>query len=600
MAKELLKREEVKVENTWKTEDIYPSKSEWEADLARCDELAEKIAGYEGKVGESAANLLQVLNWNAELGEKLMLAYNYAERLFDQDQKNTTHQAMSAKTMSVYAGIAEKTAFMEPEIVAIDDAVLEGFYREESGLELYRKMIEEICRLKAHCLSAEMEKLLALSTETREVASDTFSVLDNADFQFPEVEDEKGEKVRITHGRYGKLQECADRRVRRESFEKYYSVYKQFNNTLASLYNGHVKSLIFYAKAKKYASTLEAAVIRNDVSPQVYHNLVDTVNKHLDKLHHYVRLRKKCLGVDELHMYDTRTPMIPDVAKEIPFEEAKETVLKALAPLGEDYIAKLKEGFANRWIDVYENEGKRSGAYSAGAYGTHPFVLLNYNDSLDDMFTLAHEMGHALHSCYSNENQPFIYSDYKIFVAEVASTTNEILLMEYLLKNTTDKKERIYLLNHYLESFKGTVFRQTQFAEFEMRSNELCESGESLNATNLNEMYLELNKKYYGPDMISDEEIQYEWSRIPHFYYNFYVYQYATSFSASVAVAKSILSEGAPAVARYKEFLSGGCSKSPVELLKIAGVNMETPAPIEACMQAFEEVLKQMEELVGE
>ena len=600
MAKELLKREEVKVENTWKIEDIYPSKAEWEADLATCEELAEKIAGYEGKIGESAANLLQVLNWDAELGEKLMLAYNYSERLFDQDQKNTTHQAMSAKTTSVYAGIAEKTAFVDPEIVAIDDEVLEGFYREESGLELYRKMIEEICRLKSHCLSAEMEKLLALSTETRGVASDTFSVLDNADFQFPEVEDEKGEKVRITHGRYGRLQESADRRVRKESFEKYYSVYKQFNNTLASLYNGHVKSLIFYAKAKKYASTLEAAVTRNNVSPQVYHNLVDTVNKHLDKLHRYVRLRKKCLGVDELHMYDTRTPMIPDVAKEISFEEAKETVLKALAPLGEDYIAKLKEGFANRWIDVYENEGKRSGAYSAGAYGTHPFVLLNYNESLDDMFTLAHEMGHALHSCYSNENQPFIYSDYKIFVAEVASTTNEILLMEYLLKNTTDKKERIYLLNHYLESFKGTVFRQTQFAEFEMRSNELCESGESLNATNLNEMYLELNKKYYGPDMISDEEIQYEWSRIPHFYYNFYVYQYATSFSASVAVAKSILSEGAPAVARYKEFLSGGCSKSPVELLKIAGVNMETPEPIEACMQAFDDVLKQMEELVGE
>lgn len=600
MAKELLKREEVKVENTWKIEDIYPSKAEWEADLATCEELAEKIAGYEGKVGESAANLLQVLNWDAELGEKLMLAYNYSERLFDQDQKNTTHQAMSAKTTSVYAGIAEKTAFVDPEIVAIDDEVLEGFYREESGLELYRKMIEEICRLKSHCLSAEMEKLLALSTETRGVASDTFSVLDNADFQFPEVEDEKGEKVRITHGRYGRLQESADRRVRKESFEKYYSVYKQFNNTLASLYNGHVKSLIFYAKAKKYASTLEAAVTRNNVSPQVYHNLVDTVNKHLDKLHRYVRLRKKCLGVDELHMYDTRTPMIPDVAKEISFEAAKETVLKALAPLGEDYIAKLKEGFANRWIDVYENEGKRSGAYSAGAYGTHPFVLLNYNESLDDLFTLAHEMGHALHSCYSNENQPFIYSDYKIFVAEVASTTNEILLMEYLLKNTTDKKERIYLLNHYLESFKGTVFRQTQFAEFEMRSNELCESGESLNASNLNEMYLELNKKYYGPDMISDEEIQYEWSRIPHFYYDFYVYQYATSFSASVAVAKSILREGAPAVARYKEFLSGGCSKSPVELLKIAGVNMETPEPIEACMQAFDDVLKQMEELVGE
>jgi len=288
------------------------------------------------------------------------------------------------------------------------------------------------------------------------------------------------------------------------------------------------------------------------------------------------------------------------VAKEIPFEEAKETVLKALAPLGEDYLAKLREGFENRWIDVYENEGKRSGAYSAGAYGTHPYVLLNYSGSLDSMFTLAHEMGHALHSCYSNENQPFIYSDYKIFVAEVASTTNEILLMEYLLKNTTDKKEKAYLLNHYLDSFKGTIFRQTQFAEFEMRSNALCESGESLNAENLNEMYMELNKKYYGSDMISDDEIQYEWSRIPHFYYNFYVYQYATSFSASVAVAKAILEEGAPAVERYKRFLSGGCSKSPVELLKIAGVNMETPEPIEKAMDAFEDILVKLEKLLDE
>ena len=299
-------------------------------------------------------------------------------------------------------------------------------------------------------------------------------------------------------------------------------------------------------------------------------------------------------------MYDIYTPMIADAARKVSYEEAKETVLKALAPLGEDYLAKLKEGFDNRWIDVYENVGKRSGAYSAGAYGTHPYVLLNYNDTLDNMFTLAHEMGHALHSCYSNENQPFIYSDYKIFVAEVASTTNELLLMEYLLKNTTDKKEKAYLLNHYLDSFKGTVFRQTQFAEFEMNSNALCESGESLNAQNLNAMYYELNKKYYGPDMISDEEIAYEWSKVPHFYYNFYVYQYATSFSASVAIAKRILKEGAPAVEQYKKFLSGGCSMPPVELLKIAGVNMETPEPIQAAMEAFEEILEQLEQLVDE
>ncbi|MBP5669487.1 MAG: oligoendopeptidase F, partial [Lachnospiraceae bacterium] len=445
----------------------------------------------------------------------------------------------------------------------------------------------------------EMEKLIAQTMEMSQVPEDAFSIMNDADFVFPEMQDEKGETVRITHGRYGNLMESPDRRVRKEAFEKMYSVYKQFNNTLAALYNGQVKTLIFHAKAKKYASTLEASVDRNNVSPQVYKNLVETINANLELLHRYVRLRKKCLGVDELHMYDIYVPMIEGVAKVVPYEEAKATVLKALEPLGEDYLAKLREGFANRWIDVYENEGKRSGAYSAGAYGTHPYVLLNHNDTLDSMFTLAHEMGHALHSCYSNENQPYIYADYKIFVAEVASTTNEILLLEYLLKNTTDKKERAYLLNHYLDSFKGTVFRQTQFAEFEMKSNELCESGESLNAENLNAMYYELNQRYYGPDMISDEQIAYEWARIPHFYYDFYVYQYATSFSASVAIARAILSEGAPAVERYKKFLSGGCSKPPVELLKIAGVNMETAAPIESAMKAFEEILGELENLVG-
>lgn len=598
MAKELLKREEVRVEDTWKLEDMYPSEKEWEEDLKRVAELAEEIAGMEGHLAESAGNLLRVLEKSAELGQKLMLAYNYAERLFDQDQKNNAHQAMSARAMSVYAQAASKTAYLEPEIIGIDGERLERFYREEPGLELYRRQIQEICRLKEHCLTAEMEKLLAEATEMSNTASDTFSVINNADFQFPEVEDEKGEKVRITHGRYGTLMESADRRVRRESFEKMYSVYQQYVNTLASLYNGQVKMQIFYAKARKYANTLEAAVTANDVSPVVYHNLVETVGKNLDKLHSYVSLRKKCLGVEELHMYDIYTPMIPDAAKEISYEEAKATVLKALAPLGEDYLQKLREGFENRWIDVYENQGKRSGAYSAGAYGVHPYVLLNYSGTLDSMFTLAHEMGHALHSCYSNENQPYIYADYKIFVAEVASTTNEILLMEYLLKNTEDKKERAYLLNHYLDSFKGTVFRQTQFAEFEMMSNALCESGESLNAGNLNKMYLELNQKYYGPDMISDEQIAYEWARIPHFYYNFYVYQYATAFSASVAIAKSILKEGAPAVERYKKFLSGGCSMAPVELLKIAGVNLETPKPIEQAMQTFGEILEEMETLV--
>lgn len=598
MAKELLKREEVRVEDTWNVADMYATEADWEAALAKAEALTAEIEAMEGKCCASAENLLFVLDKLAEGHQILSLAYNYAQRLFDQDQKNTKHQSMSAKVGALHAKCAAKTAFIDPEILDTPDEVIENYFKELPALELYRKYIAEINRLKPHRLSAEMEKLVALTSEMSDVAADTFSIFNNADLTFPEIEDENGEKVRITHGRFISLLESADRRVRKDDFEQFYATYAKYLNTLASLYNGQVKQQIFYAKARKYETTLERAVDGNNVSPSVYKNLVDTINTNLDKMHRYVKLRKKCLGVDELHMYDIYTPMIPDMAKNIPFEEAKETILKALAPLGEDYVAKVREGFENRWIDVYENQGKRSGAYSAGAYGVHPYVLLNYNGTLDNMFTLAHEMGHAMHSYYSNENQPFIYSRYKIFVAEVASTCNEILLMEYLLKNTTDKKERAYLLNHYLDSFKGTVFRQTQFAEFEMRTNAMVEAGESLTAENLCALYLELNQKYYGPDMISDKEISYEWARIPHFYYNFYVYQYATGFTSAVAIAHSILKEGAPAVERYKKFLSGGCSDAPVELLKIAGVNLETPAPIQSALDVMGEIIDEMETLV--
>lgn len=598
MAKELPKRSEVKVEDTWNLKDMYESDAAWEAELLEIKKLAEEAVKMEGHVAESAQNLLKILELDATIDEKLSLAYNYAERQYDEDTSNTAHQAMAAKIMSMAADISSQLAFIVPEILAVDEAVLEGFYKEQPKLELYRKEVAEIQRVKEHKLSTEMEKLVAMTAEMSRVSYDTFNIMDNADMLFPEVEDEDGETVRITHGRFIALLESANREVRENTFKKYYSTYKQFLNTYASLYNGQVKQQIFYAKARKYESTLVASVDANNVSPVVYHNLVDTVNKNLDKLHRYVGLRKKCLGVDELHMYDIYTPMVSGVAKKIPFEEAKETVLKALAPLGEDYVAKVKEGFESRWIDVYENQGKVSGAYSAGAYGTHPYVLLNYNESLDNMFTLIHEMGHAMHSYYSNSTQPYIYSQYKIFVAEVASTCNEILLLEYLLKNTTDKKERAYLLNHYLDMFKGTLFRQTQFAEYEMRSNEMVEKGESLNADNLCELYLDINKKYYGEEMISDEEISYEWARIPHFYYDFYVYQYATSFSAAVAIAHDILREGGSVVEKYKEFLSGGCSEAPVELLKKVGVDMESPVPIQAALDVMGEVIDELEECI--
>lgn len=598
MAKTLPKRSEVKEEYTWNLSDMYASKEAWEQDLAEINAVTAEIEKREGTVAASAENLLFVLEQMAKAEQKLELAFNYAERLYDQDQNNSEHQAMSQKMFALYTNYSSRTAFVVPEILAADMTMLEEYIKENGELELYRKQIEEIQRRKAHSLSTELEKMAAMTGEMAQTPSQVFSVLANADLRFPEIEDENGEKFRLTNGNFVPTEESADRRVRKDAFEAYYSVFKQFANTLAGLYSGQLKQQIFYAKARKYASTLEAAVDANNVPAKVYHNLIDTVNKNLDKMHRYVSIRKKCLGVDELHMYDIYTPMIADAARKIPFEEAKETVLKALAPLGEEYVAKVREGFENRWIDVYENEGKRSGAYSAGAFGVHPYVLLNHNDTLDNMFTLAHEMGHAMHSYYSNENQPYIYSQYKIFVAEVASTCNEVLLMQYLLSNTTDKKERAYLLNHYLDSFKGTLYRQTMFAEFEMQTNRMAEEGESITSDGLSKLYHELNQKYYGPDMVSDPQIAYEWARIPHFYYNFYVYQYATGFSAAVALATGILNEGAPAVERYKKFLSGGCSQSPVELLKIAGVNMEEPKAVQDALDVFGKVLDEMETLI--
>lgn len=598
MARELPKRSEVKEEYTWDVSAMYASKAAWEADLKEVVTIVSDLAKLEGSVMASAEKLLTALELGARAEQKIDLAFNYAERLFDQDQKNTEHQAMSQKMYGVVTDYQSRTAFVVPEILAADKATLAQYFAENKELELYRGLVDEILRTKEHVLSAEMEKLVAMTGEMAQTPEQVYSIINNADLIYPEIEDENGEKVRLSHGNFVPFEESGDRRVRKDAFEAFYSIYKQFAGTIAGLYNGQVKQQIFYAKARNYASTLEAAVDANNVPAKVYRNLVETVNANMDKMHRYVKLRKKCLGVDELHMYDVYTPMIADAAKKVSYDEAKETVLKALAPLGEDYVATVKEGFENRWIDVYENEGKRSGAYSAGAFGTHPYVLLNYNDTLDNMFTLAHEMGHAMHSWYSNANQPYIYSQYKIFVAEVASTCNEILLMEYLLANTTDKKERAYLLNHYLDSFKGTVYRQTMFAEFEMKSNQMAEAGESLNAENLCKLYYGLNQKYFGEDMVSDPQIAYEWARIPHFYYNFYVYQYATSFSAAVAIAHGILEEGAPAVERYKKFLSGGCSMSPVDLLKQVGINMEEPKPIQDALDVFGKVLDEIETLI--
>lgn len=597
MAKELCKRSEMKEEFTWNLADMYPDNTAWETDVQKLQAMTAELSKLEGMVCESAYSLLAALEQNEAIERLAYLTMNYSARLSDQDTSDTGHQAMHQRMQSVIAHIGSVSSFIVPEILELDKETLERFYAAAPRLEHYRKFIEEIQRLKPHRLSAELEKTLAMTADMGRTPSQTYSIFTNSDMVFPEIVDSNGDTVRISHGRFISLQESADRRVRKEAFEKLYQTYDQYKNTLASLYSGQVKKQIFNAKMRSYSSTLEAAVDANNVSPTVYDNLIETVNQNLDKLHRYVSLRKKLLDVEELHMYDIYTPMIPDSAQKVSYEEAKATVLKALAPLGEDYVRTVEEGFNNRWIDVYENIGKRSGAYSSGSYDTHPYVLLNYNDTLDNMFTLAHEMGHAMHSYLSNKTQPFIYADYKIFVAEVASTCNEILLMEYLLKNTTDKNERAYLLNHYLDSFKGTVYRQTMFAEYERETNRLAESGESLTADVLSKIYYDLNCKYYGPDMVSDPEIAVEWARIPHFYYNFYVYQYATGFSSAVAIARGILKNGAPAVEAYKKFLSGGCTQSPVDLLKIAGVNLESPQPIQDALDVMEEILEEMENL---
>ncbi|MCI8282651.1 MAG: oligoendopeptidase F [Lachnospiraceae bacterium] len=600
MAKELPNRSEVRKEDTWAIEDMYGSLSAWEGDIRRAQDLAEQARSKEHTMTDCAKELYEVLELYQECYKLLYLAANYANRAADVDTRNMENQANQQRVTGVLVEVASSLAFLEPKILEIPKETLEQWMKEEPGLSEYRIWFQELRRREAHTLSPEMEELLASAGEMQQTPGQIFSMFNNADVEFPEITDEAGEQVRITSGRYISMQCSSDRRVRKESFQGLYHTYRKFENTLAAAYSGQVKQLIFEAKARHYDSTLEAAVDANNVSPKVYENLVETINENMDKMHRYITLRKKCLGVEELHMYDVYVPMIKEVDRRISFEEAKETVLEALRPLGEGYVNLIREGFTHRWIDVYENQGKRSGAYAAGAYGAHPFVLLNYDEKLDDMFTLAHEMGHALHFYFSNENQPFLYSQYKIFVAEVASTCNEVLLMEYLLAKTQDKKERAYLINHFLESFRTTVYRQTMFAEYEKVTNEMAEAGKSLTAEVLKQTYYDLNCKYYGLDMVSDEEIAWEWCRIPHFYYNFYVYQYATGFSAAVAIARRILQEGEPAVKDYLRFLSGGCSDSPVELLKIAGVDMSAKEPIQAALNVFGELLDEMESLILE
>ena len=591
------KRSEIPVEDTWATEDMFISDAAWEEEFAQLQQIEQTLIAYSGRLGESGQTLYTFLKLVEDSNEKAGLLANYCMRKSDEDTRNSTYQAMTGKFISAMVKLGASTSFETPEIMAIPEDTLNRFYEECPALERYRRSMTELRRMKDHVLSAAEEKLLAAAGVMGQSPNNIYGMFANADLTFSDAEDSKGERHPVTQGTFASCQESEDRVLRKNAYDNLYAGFSKFKNTAAGLLNAQNNQLKFFAQARNYPSAFEASLDGNNVPTSVYLNLIDAIHSNLDKMHRYVRLRKKLLGVDELHFYDVYAPLVSNVDKKISFAEAKQTVYDALAPLGEDYRKILKEGFDNRWIDVYENEGKRSGAYSAGAK-VHPYVLLNYTGSLDSQFTLAHEIGHALHSYLSNTRQNPVDSQYVIFVAEVASTLNEALLMEYLLDRTTDKKERAYLINHFLEQFKGTIFRQTMFAEFELFMGRMVTEGKTLTADLLCQEYRRLNELYFGPDMVVDDQIAVEWARIPHFYYDYYVFQYATGYSAAIALSRRILKEGKPAVDDYIDFLSGGCSKSPVDLLRGAGVDMTKPEPVAEAMALFGQLLDEMEALM--
>lgn len=594
--KQYTNRKNIPLEHRWATEDLYPTDEMWEQDLEKMVHMGQEATAYAGTLGQSGKNLLDYLTGMEQLDVLMSRLGNYAARKGDEDTRVAQYQAMNGKFRSAVVDISSKCSFSTPEIMAISDETLEAFYAAEPGLERFRRYLTDERRMREHVLSAQEEKILASARSMAQSPTSIYGMFANADLTFPDALDAQGEAHSVSNGGYGALLASEDRVLRKNAFQSIYHTLGHFQNTAAALLNGQMQQLKFYADARRYPSALDAALAQTNVPTAVYHNLIQAVHQNLDKMHRYVTLRKKLLGVEELHFYDIYTNLVSGVEKYIPIEEAKQTVYDALEPLGEDYRRILKEGFENRWIDVYENPGKRSGAYSAGA-AVHPFVLLNYTGTLDAQFTLAHEMGHALHSYLSNHNQTPLDADYVIFVAEVASTCNEALLMEHLLKHTTDKRERAFLINHFLEQFKGTLYRQTMFAEFELMMGRWVAEGKTLTADLLCSEYKKLNAFYYGPDVVVDDNIAVEWARIPHFYYDYYVFQYATGYSAAIALSRRILTEGESAVKDYIGFLSGGCSKSPIELLKGAGVDMTGPEPVNQALQLFGRLLDEMEEL---
>lgn len=594
----ILKREDVEEKYKWKLSDIFSSETEWEDTIKQIEKNIDDLTSYKGKLGTSASNLLNFLDLKTETSYLYEKVAVYARMQEDENTKDAKRQASVQKLSPIGLKYSSGLSFFTNELLSIDENIMTSFFELEEKLRFYKPYLDEILRSKQHILSPEKEEVLS-QTGLLYSADDTFKKLNNADITFEPIVDEDGTVLPLTNGTYSTYLNSPKRSIRKQAFQNIYKAYGGLKNTIASTMLGNIKKDVFYSKIRNYPSSLESALFDDNVSLEVYENLINTVKKNTAPMHKYVELRKKLLGVDELHMYDMYVPLVNGFDKKISYENAYDTMKEALAVLGEEYVGLLEEARINGWIDVYETDGKRGGAYSWGPYGTHPYVLLNHKDNLDSMFTLAHEMGHALHSAYSDKHLPYLYAGYSIFVAEVASTVNEVLLMHYLLNNSEDKEMKIYLINEFLDKFKSTLYRQTQFAEFEKITHEKVEKDEPLTGEDMNEIYGALNREYYGDGVVHDEEIQLEWSRIPHFYNAFYVYQYATGFSAAIAIAERILTKGQPAVDDYLAFLKSGGSDYPIELLKIAGVDMSSPKPVEDALAYFTQLVDELEELIN-
>ncbi|HKP51563.1 MAG TPA: oligoendopeptidase F [Chloroflexia bacterium] len=597
--KTLPARADVDIQYKWNLEGAYAEDKLWDAEHDEVGPMLERVAAMQGKLSESAHTLLEALQLRYEISRRVGRLFSYARMRRDEDNTIAHYQAMDDKSRALYTRAQEATSFFNPEMLAIGREKIDAFLREEEGLKIYTHMFDDLFREQEHMLSEREEALLAGAGEMAAGPTLIFEMLTEADMTYGTVTDEEGQEADLTHGRYLRFMQSPDRRLRSEAFHKFLGTYHKFRNTIATCYSTEVKKSIFYAKARKYGSSLEASLSPDNIPVSVYEGLVGAVNDNLHLLHRYMKLRKRVLQVDELHMYDLYVPLVPDVENVIPYDQATRTVMESLAPMGNTYLAAVQEGFESRWTDVYETPNKSSGAYSWAVYGVHPFMLLNYQDTLNDMFTLAHEMGHSIHTYFSHQTQPYIYSDYTLFVAEVASTLNEALLSHHLLKSTDDKSMRLAIVNYSLEQFRTTLFRQTMFAEFEKLAHERAESGKALTAEALSDIHYGLNVKYHGPDVTVDPEIAIEWARIPHFYRNFYVYKYSTGMAAAIALSKQILDEGEPAVKRYISFLSGGSSNYSIDLLKGAGVDMTAPSTVAQALQVFGERIDEMERLLA-